>query len=154
MCVPDRCLRSSTQDDSLCVCFFQLLRTAISMRSDFVQAYINRGDILMKLNRLILLICFIKERKLKWWLAANVISQLLRYSTVEPVDPTCYAVMKVQTGYGFRPSWQSFWNSCLVSMTHVVLVRDETQHFYVCVLYTHQYQGYHTNGQTIFLDRM
>ena len=28
-----------------------LLRTAISMRSDFTQAYINRGDILMKLNR-------------------------------------------------------------------------------------------------------
>ncbi|KAK2149545.1 hypothetical protein LSH36_447g03000 [Paralvinella palmiformis] len=28
-----------------------LLRTAISMRTDFIQAYINRGDILMKLNR-------------------------------------------------------------------------------------------------------
>ena len=28
-----------------------LLRTAISMRSDFVQAYINRGDVLMRMNR-------------------------------------------------------------------------------------------------------
>lgn len=29
----------------------RLYRQAISMRSDFVQAYINRGDILIKLNR-------------------------------------------------------------------------------------------------------
>ena len=31
--------------------FPQLYRTAISMRADYTQAYINRGDILMKLNR-------------------------------------------------------------------------------------------------------
>jgi len=29
----------------------QLLKTAINMRSDFTQAYMNRGDILMRLNR-------------------------------------------------------------------------------------------------------
>lgn len=29
----------------------QLYRTAISMRSDYTQAYINRGDVLMRMNR-------------------------------------------------------------------------------------------------------
>ena len=31
--------------------FPQLYRQAIGMRSDYTQAYINRGDILMRLNR-------------------------------------------------------------------------------------------------------
>ncbi len=30
---------------------FQYLRQAIQMRSDYTEAYINRGDILMKLNK-------------------------------------------------------------------------------------------------------
>lgn len=34
----------------MCVCG-QLYRQAINMRSDFVEAYINRGDILLKLDR-------------------------------------------------------------------------------------------------------
>ena len=34
-----------------CAVLFQLYRSAISMRADFIQAHINRGDILMRLNR-------------------------------------------------------------------------------------------------------
>jgi protein O-mannosyl-transferase len=30
-----------------------LYRQAISMRADYTQAYINRGDVLLKLNRLV-----------------------------------------------------------------------------------------------------
>ena len=46
-------------DDLFFYCLLiQLLRTAISMRADFVQAYINRGDILMKLNRLVVIFFF------------------------------------------------------------------------------------------------
>ena len=33
------------------LCYVQLYRQAISMRSDYTQAYINRGDVLMRLGR-------------------------------------------------------------------------------------------------------
>lgn len=44
-------MKLSWINNTVIVSHVQLLRAAIGMRADFTQAYINRGDILMKLGR-------------------------------------------------------------------------------------------------------
>ena len=48
---PINCIPITRRDPSRLEEADALYREAISMRADYVQAYINRGDVLLKLNR-------------------------------------------------------------------------------------------------------